>query len=107
MDTNGGFRVELLGPVEAWVGGRQVALGGQRPRALLAVLALIPGRVVSSEQLIDELWGQEPPARARDTVQVHVSRLRKALTEADGDADRVVGRAGGYVLELGPGARDV
>jgi predicted ATPase/DNA-binding SARP family transcriptional activator len=107
MDSNGGFRVELLGPVEAWVDGRHVALGGQRPRALLAVLALIRGHVVSSERLIDELWGEEPPARARETVQVNVSRLRKALTEAGGDADRLVGRAGGYVLELGPGARDV
>ena len=107
MDSNGGFRVELLGPVEAWVDGRQVALGGQRPRALLAVLALIRGRVVSSERLIDELWGEDPPARARNSLQVHVSRLRKALTEAGGDADRLVGRSGGYVLELGPGARDV
>jgi hypothetical protein len=86
MDSNGGFRVELLGPVEAWVDGRQVALGGQRPRALLAVLALRRGRVVSSEQLIDELWGEEPPERARETVQVHVSRLRRALMEAGGDA---------------------
>ena len=41
MDSDGGFRVELLGPVEAWVDGRQVALGGQRPRALFAVLALM------------------------------------------------------------------
>ena len=107
MDSNGGFRVELLGPVEAWVDGRQVALGGQRPRALLAVLALIRGRVVSSERLIDELWGEDPPARARETLHVNVSRLRKALADAGGDADRLVGRAGGYVLELGPGARDV
>ena len=106
-DSNGGFRVELLGPVEAWVDGRHVALGGQRPRALLAVLALIGGRVVSSERLIDELWGEDPPARARETLHVNISRLRKALAEAGGDADRLVRRAGGYVLELGPGARDV
>jgi predicted ATPase/DNA-binding SARP family transcriptional activator len=107
MDSDGGFRVEVLGPVEAWVDGRQVALGGQRPRALLAVLALMRGRVVSSERLIDELWGVDPPVRARDSLQMHVSRLRKALAEAGGDADRLVGRAGGYVLKLGPGACDV
>jgi predicted ATPase/DNA-binding SARP family transcriptional activator len=107
MDSEGGFRVEVLGPVEAWVHGREVALGGQRPRTLLAVLALMRGRVVSSERLIDELWGDDPPARARDSLQMHVSRLRKAVTEAGGDADRLVSRAGGYVLELGPGARDV
>jgi predicted ATPase/DNA-binding SARP family transcriptional activator len=107
MDSAGGFRVEVLGPVEAWVDTRRVALGGQRPRALLAVLALMGGRVVSSERLIDELWGEDPPARARDSLQMHVSRLRKALTEAGGDADRLVSQAGGYVLQLGPGARDV
>jgi predicted ATPase/DNA-binding SARP family transcriptional activator len=107
MDSDGGFRVEVLGPVEAWVDGGQVALGGQRPRALLAVLALMRGRVVSSERLIDELWGEDPPARARDSLQMHVSRMRKALTQAGGDADRLVGRSGGYVLELDPGACDV
>ena len=107
MDSDRGFRVEVLGPVEAWVDGRQVALGGQRPRALLAVLALMRGRVVSSERLIDELWGEDPPARARDSLQMHVSRMRKALTQAGGDADRLVGRSGGYLLDLDPGARDV
>ena len=90
MDSAGGFRVELLGPVEAWVDGKQVALGGPRPRALLAVLALRRGRVVSYERLIDELWGEDPPAQARDTLQVNVSRLRKALTQAGDDADRLV-----------------
>jgi len=106
MDSTGGFRVEVLGPVEAWVGDRRVALGGQRPRALVAMLALTPGGVVSSDRLIDELWGEDPPARARESLQMHVSRLRKALGEAGND-NRLVGRAGGYVLELGRGARDV
>src|SRR5438046_1352500 len=107
MHSAGGFRVELLGPVEAWVNGEQVALGGQRPRALVAILALTRGRVVTSERLIDELWGEDPPARARDSLQMHVSRLRKALTQAGGDADRLVSHAGGYLLELDPGARDI
>jgi DNA-binding SARP family transcriptional activator len=53
-----------------------VALGGQRPRALFAVLALMGGRVVSTDRLIDELWDDEPPARARDGPQMHVSRAR-------------------------------
>ena len=106
-DSDGGLRVEVLGPVEALVDGKEVALGGQRPRALLAVLALMRGHVVSSERLIDELWGEDPPARARDSLQVHVSRLRKALTDAGGDAALLVSRAGGYVLELAPGTCDV
>ena len=61
---------------------------------------------MTSERLIDELWGDSPPARARDSLRVHVSRLRKALAEA-GDTDRLVGRAGGYSLDLTPGSLDV
>src|SRR6188472_1226796 len=106
-DSSNGFRIELLGPVEAWVDGRAVALGGQRPRALFALLALMGGRVVTSDRLIDELWGEDPPARARDSLQMHVSRLRKGLAEAGADADRLVNHAGGYLLEVRPGERDV
>src|SRR6478752_823251 len=100
-----GFRIELLGPVEAWVDGRAVALGGERSRALFAVLALMGGRVVTSERLIDELWGEEPPARARDSLQMHVSRLRKGLAEAGAGGGRLVSHAGGYRLEVRPGER--
>ena len=107
VGSESGFRVDVLGPVEASVDGWRVALGGQRPRTLLAVLALMRGHVVSVERLIDELWGEDPPASARESLQAHVSRLRKALTEAGDDAERVVTRAGGYVLDLGPDARDV
>src|SRR3954466_2424085 len=99
-DSSSGFRVELLGPVEAWVDDRAVALGGQRPRALFAVLALTAGRVVTSDRLIDELWGEEPPARARESLQVHVSLLRKGLAEAGDDGGRLVSHAGGYLLEV-------
>ena len=106
-DSSSGFRIELLGPVEAWVDGRPVALGGQRPRALFAVLALMGGRVVTIDRLIDELWGEEPPARARDSLQMHVSRLRKGLAEAGADGGRLVSHAGGYRLEVRPGERDV
>jgi len=96
-DSSNGLRIGLLGPVEAWVDGREVALGGGRPRALLAALALEAGRVLATERLIDELWGDELPERARATLQVNVSRLRKGLEGAGG---RLVARSGGYVLEL-------
>src|SRR5947208_6349997 len=99
-DSSNGFRIELLGPVEAWVDGRAVALGGQRPRALFAVLALMGGRVVTTERLIDELWGEEPPARARDSLQMHISRLRKGLADAGADGSRLVSQAGGYLLDV-------
>src|SRR3954447_20080608 len=106
-DSSSGFRIELLGPVEARVDGRAVGLGGQRPRALLAVLALMDGRVVTVDRLIDELWGEEPPARARASLQMHISRLRKGLAEAGADGGRVVSHASGYLLDVQPGERDV
>jgi hypothetical protein len=106
-DSSLGLRIELLGPVEARVDGRPVALGGQLPRALFAVLALMGGRVVTTERLIDELWGEEPPSRARDSLQMHVSRLRKALSEAGDDGGRLVNQADGYLLDVRPGERDV
>ena len=106
-DSSSGLQIELLGPVEARVDGRRVALGGQRPRALFAVLALMGGRVVTNDRLIDELWGEEPPARARDSLQMHVSRLRTGLAEAGADGGRLVSQAGGYRLDIAPGERDV
>ena len=61
--------------------GEPTALGGQKRRALLAVLLLDAGRVVSRDRLIDALWGDEPPDTARNTLQVYVSQLRKLLPE--------------------------
>jgi predicted ATPase/DNA-binding SARP family transcriptional activator len=106
-DSSDGLRIELLGPVEARVDGRAVVLGGQRPRALFAVLALMGGRVVTTDRLIDELWGEDPPARARESLQMHISRLRKGLAEAGVDGGRLVSRAGGYLLDVRPGERDI
>src|SRR4051795_7397396 len=97
-----GFWIELLGPVEARMGDRAVGLGGQRPRALFAVLALMGGRVLTVDRLIDELWGEAPPARARESLQMHVSRLRKGLAEAGAGSGRLVTHAGGYLLEMQP-----
>ena len=69
----------ILGPLEVLDEGRAVALGGSKQRALLAVLVLHANETLSTDRLIDELWGEHPPATAAKTVQVHVSRLRKAL----------------------------
>lgn len=91
--------VRLLGPVEASVDGRTVPLGGAKPRAVLAMLALNPSTTVSTDRLIDGLWGSEPPATAAKTLQVYVSRLRRALT-ANGDGADIVTRAHGYELRL-------
>ena len=69
----------LLGPLEVCEDQRSLALGGAKQRSLLAVLLLHANQVVSAERLIDELWGDEPPATASKSIQVYVSRLRKEL----------------------------
>jgi WD40 repeat protein/DNA-binding SARP family transcriptional activator len=98
--------VRLLGPVEASVDGRAVAVGAGKPRALLAMLALNARSTVSSDRLIDGLWGEPPPATAAKLVQMHVSQLRKALVAA-GDGEQIVTRGHGYELRLDPDELDV
>jgi DNA-binding SARP family transcriptional activator len=93
------FRV--LGSFEVVDGDGPLALGGPMQRALLAVLLLHRGEVVSTDRLIDQLWGEQPPASANKIVQGYVSNLRKSL----GDG-LVVTRGGGYVLATAPGQVD-
>jgi len=92
----------LLGPLEAVVGGTPVPLAAAKPRALLALLLLNRNHVVSTERLIDELWGDDPPAQATKTLQVYVSQLRKSL-----GTDRLVTRAPGYMLRVEEGELDL
>ena len=95
----GSLELGILGPLQVRIGGDDpVALGGVRQRAVLAVLALNAGQVVSTDRLVDELWGESPPASAVHTVQVFVSRLRTQLAAA---SERLITRPPGYVLELG------
>jgi predicted ATPase/DNA-binding SARP family transcriptional activator len=87
----------LLGPVEVLGDeGELLPIPGTRPRAVLALLLLHPNEAVSTERLIDAVWGDDPPATARGALQVHVHALRKAL-----GADRIVTRAPGYLLRVG------
>jgi predicted ATPase/DNA-binding SARP family transcriptional activator len=71
----------LLGPLAVSVDGKDVALGGQKRKALLAALLLEANEVVSRDRLIDALWGEDPPDTARNTIQVYVSQLRKLLPD--------------------------
>jgi YVTN family beta-propeller protein len=87
----------ILGPLEVVDGERPLGLGGPRQRGLLAILVLRRGEAVSSDRLIDELWGERPPATAAKTLQGYVSHLRKALGN-----DVLVTRGGGYLLEATP-----
>jgi DNA-binding SARP family transcriptional activator len=92
----------LLGPLEAVVAGRPIRLAAAKPRALLALLLLHRNHVVPTERLIDDLWGDDPPARATKTLQVYVSQLRKEL-----GADRLVTRPPGYELRVTDGELDL
>jgi len=91
--------------VEATVDEQPVAIGAGKPRALLAMLALSEGTPVSSEALIDGLWGEAPPATANKMVQVYVSQLRKAF-RGNGNGAEIVTRGHGYELRLGGGEVD-
>jgi DNA-binding SARP family transcriptional activator len=93
----------ILGPLEISDDGRELELGSGKQRALLAILLLHANEIVSADRLIDELWGEQPPATAAKTLQVHVSRLRKTLGPEAG----LRHRAGGYVLDLRPGELDL
>ncbi len=93
----------LLGPLEVAGTDGALELGGTKQRALLAMLLLHAGEVVSSDRLIDTLWGASPPITAGKSVQVYVSRLRKALA----DEDRLVTRPPGYVLYVEPDELDL
>jgi DNA-binding SARP family transcriptional activator len=92
----------ILGPLEVAEGGVPVALGAPKQRALLAVLLLHTNEVVSAERLVDELWGEAPPARAAKLVQHYVSGLRKVLPTGV-----LLTRAPGYLLRVEPGQLDL
>jgi DNA-binding SARP family transcriptional activator/glutamine cyclotransferase len=94
------FRV--LGSLEVSDDGRPIVIGGQKQRALLALLLLHANEVVSRERLIDELWETDPPHTARTALQVHISQLRKALGR-----ERIVTQSPGYRAVVAPGELDV
>jgi predicted ATPase/DNA-binding SARP family transcriptional activator len=77
------LRIAILGPLEVRAGpGRPVAVAGPRLRRLLLRLALDPGRVVTTGQLVDAIWDEDPPAGAANALQALVSRLRRLLPGA-------------------------
>ncbi len=69
----------LLGPLEVWRHGQQLAVRGGKPRALLAMLLLHPNEAVGTDRLVDALWGEHPPGGAANALQAHVAALRRAL----------------------------
>ncbi|HEX2233175.1 MAG TPA: BTAD domain-containing putative transcriptional regulator [Thermoleophilaceae bacterium] len=92
----------ILGPLEVRAGQALVGLGGAKQRSLLAILLLNANEMVTTERLVDTLWGERPPPTAVKTVQVYVSQLRKEL-----GAETIVTRPGGYALEVDPDRVDL
>jgi DNA-binding SARP family transcriptional activator len=92
------MRLSILGPVEASVGGRPVALGDAKQRAVLAMLGLEANRAVTADRLIAGLWGEQPPPSAANMVHNYVWRLRRALGGVGGA--EIVTRGRGYELRI-------
>lgn len=92
----------ILGPIELRTDGQHHELGSPMLRRILAILALTPGEPVTVDALIDRLWGDRPPGRARSTLYTYATRLRKRIRAAVGDEVRMVYRDRGYVLETDP-----
>ena len=98
---------KILGPLEACARGERLPLGGTKRRALLALLLLRANEAVSTDWLIDELWGERPPDTAANTLQAHVSQLRKVLHGAlNGKTAVLLTQAPGYMLRVSPEALD-
>ncbi|HYB46249.1 MAG TPA: BTAD domain-containing putative transcriptional regulator [Streptosporangiaceae bacterium] len=101
----------VLGPFEVRAGAHVVELGGEKPRALLVILVLHRNQVVLADRLVDDLWGESPPATALRTLHAYVSRLRKALNGDGGSPGSnggvLVTQGRGYLLRVAPGELDL
>jgi DNA-binding SARP family transcriptional activator/ABC-type glycerol-3-phosphate transport system substrate-binding protein len=95
------MEIRVLGPLGVFESGRQLPLGGRRQRSVLAGLVVHVGETVSTETLIDLVWGESPPPSARKSLQTYISRLRHVL----GDG-AIGGTPEGYVLRAGPDGLD-
>ncbi|BCJ48817.1 SARP family transcriptional regulator [Actinoplanes sp. NBRC 14428] len=100
----------MLGAVEVVAGGRVLGVGRPQQAVVFAVLVAEAGRAVSVGTLVDRVWGDAPPQRARRLLQTHVARLRRVLEQASafgGGAASVVRRGDGYLLDVRPEAVDL
>jgi DNA-binding SARP family transcriptional activator len=102
-------RFRLLGRLSVTdaAGGDPVELGSPKQRAVLAVLLLERGRVVSTDRLVDAVWRDDPPAAATASLQAYVSNLRRALRGPGGGPSPIVRRPPGYAIEVPAADLDV
>ncbi|MFJ9250531.1 BTAD domain-containing putative transcriptional regulator [Streptomyces sp. NPDC101776] len=107
------MEIQVLGPLCAAVNGDSIVPTAGKPRQVLALLALYPGRVVPVSTLMEEIWGTELPQSAVTTLQTYIMQLRRSLGAAmgpgaPGGAKNVLAtRHGGYVLQVPPQSVDV
>ncbi len=87
----------MLGPLAAHGAPGAVTLGGPKQRTVLALLLVDANTVVTTERLIDELYGDEPPDAARKSLQSYIANLRKAVNT---ERELLQGRPPGYLLEV-------
>ena len=97
-------RFGVLGPLAVEYDGRPIVLGSLKQRVVLAMLLMTANRIVSVDRLTDGLWGEEPPDGAVNTLQAHVSHLRRAL--AVGDV-AILTQPPGYLLRVDPDQVDL
>ncbi|MGQ4514371.1 BTAD domain-containing putative transcriptional regulator [Streptomyces sp. DW26H14] len=102
LDDSRRLRFSVLGPVRAWSDGEALPPGSPQQRAMLAALLLREGRTATAAELIDALWGEEPPARALAAIRTYASRLRKVLGPG-----ALVSESGGYAMRAPAGALDL
>src|SRR3954453_16637680 len=97
----------ILGPLEARRDGAELALGGRNQRAVLALLLLEAGRVVSIDRIAEELYAGDTPVSAVTQVHRQVSDLRRALDSSEAQRSAIETRAPGYVVHVEPDALDL
>src|ERR1700733_7742659 len=103
------LRVGVLGPVTAWFGGQELSVGQPRQQAVLGILAMRANRVISRGELVDAVWGHDPPASAEGGVYTYVAGLRRIIEPGRslrGPGRVLVSSGAGYVLHLVPGQPD-
>ncbi len=101
------LRVGVLGPVTAWFGDQELPVGQPRQQAVLGILAMRANRVISRGELVDAVWGQDPPASAEGGIYTYVAGLRRIIEpnrSLRGPGRVLVSSGAGYVLHLVPGS---
>ena len=103
------LRVGVLGPVTIWNGNEELRVGQPRQQAVLGILAMRANRVISRGELVDAVWGQDPPASAEGGIYTYVAGLRRIIEptrSVRGPGRVLVSSGAGYVLHLVPGQPD-